>query len=199
MRVSIFTAILCILFTTTAFADAPAQLSLAESPRAALIGPLAPTPATISVCLVPGCDASAFIVKAIDTADSEIRGQTYNFTDTKIVDALVRAHRDRNVDVQVLVDKTTPCEKNSGVDALVTAGIPVAIDKKPRIAHNKVFEINHQRTIEGSFNFSINAMHNAENTNLVESPVVADWYRAQWDRRKEVSTPYTNRADFCKH
>lgn len=162
------------------------------------IGQLAPGPATVSVCLVPGCDAAGFIVTAIDTAEHEIRGQAYNFTEPTITDALVRAHRDRHVDVQVLVDKTTPCEKKTAVDILTEAGIPVGVDSKPRIAHNKVFVIDQQRTIEGSFNFSGNASHNAENTNLIESPEVANWYHAQWDRRHEVSKTYTNKADFCK-
>jgi phosphatidylserine/phosphatidylglycerophosphate/cardiolipin synthase-like enzyme len=110
--------------------------------------PLPPTPTTISSCTVPGCDVTAFIVAAIDGADQGIRGQAYNFTGAPIVAALVRA-KERGVDLAMLLDKISPCQKGEGADALAAAGIPVAIDRRPRIAHNKVLIIDGERVIEG--------------------------------------------------
>src|SRR5579863_8366157 len=157
---------------------------------------LPPTAAMIASCLVPGCDATAFIVKAIDGAQAEIRGQAYNFTSAAIVEALVRA-RQRGVYVAILLDKISPCQRGSGADALALAGIPVMIDARPRIAHNKVLIIDRERLILGSFNFSAGAMRNAEDTNLVNAPAVAAYYLAYWTARQQASTPYNERGQWC--
>lgn len=158
---------------------------------------LPPTPATITSCLVPGCDATAFIVAAIEGAHNEIRGQAYNFSSAPIIDALVRARR-RGIDVAMLLDKISPCQTGEGADALTAAGIPVMIDATPRIAHNKVMVFDRARVILGSFNFSAAAMRNAEDTNLVAAPAVAAYYLAYWQARQAVSTPYRDRALWCR-
>jgi phosphatidylserine/phosphatidylglycerophosphate/cardiolipin synthase-like enzyme len=154
------------------------------------------TAATIASCVVPGCDATAFIVKAIDGAQAEIRGQAYNFTNAAIIEALLRV-RQRGVSVAMLFDKITPCQRGSGADALAVAGIPVMIDARPRIAHNKVLVIDRERVILGSFNFSAGAMRNAEDTNLVGAPAVAAYYLAYWRARQKASTPYGQRGRWC--
>ena len=168
---------------------------VASSPRLEATE-LAAMPAAISSCLVPGCDAEAFIARAIDGAGHELRVQAYNFTEGPIADALMRAGA-RGVDVAVLLDKIAPCQRRSAADAIRNAGIPVAIDRQVRIAHNKVVIIDRNRVIEGSFNFSRSAMKNAENTNLVVSPVRAEDYREQWERRARVSVAYVDQASSC--
>jgi phosphatidylserine/phosphatidylglycerophosphate/cardiolipin synthase-like enzyme len=178
---------LTVLFTVAAcLVAAPARSS-----------ELPPSPAAVSSCVVPGCDATAFIIAAIDGAQAEIRGQAYGFTSAPIAAALVRA-RERGIDVEMLLDKTSPCGRKEVVDTLVAAGIPVAIDHAPRIAHNKVLVIDRNRVIEGSFNFTAGAMHNAENTNLVSGPGIAGYYRAYWDGRRAASEPYGERALWCR-
>jgi phosphatidylserine/phosphatidylglycerophosphate/cardiolipin synthase-like enzyme len=154
-------------------------------------------PATIATCLVPGCDATAFIVAAIDGAQREIRGQAYNFTNQSIIDALVRARR-RGIDVAMLLDKLSPCQRGEGVDTLAAAGIPVLIDAQPRIAHNKVLIIDRSSVVLGSFNFSASAMRNAEDTNLVSGDALAARFLSYWRERREVATPYGGRALWCR-
>ena len=170
--------------------------SIAGAPAHPVTAELPPTPATIESCLVPGCDATAFIVKAIEDARHEIRGQAYNFTSAPIIDALLRA-RQRGVDVAMLLDKIAPCQKGAGADVLAAAGIPVMIDDSPRIAHNKVLVVDRAQVILGSFNFSAAAMRNAEDTNLVTAPAVAAHYLAYWEARQAVSTPYRDRIRWC--
>jgi hypothetical protein len=48
---------------------------------------------------------------------------------------LIRA-KQRGVDVQLIADRTTPCERHSGVGPLARAGIPIWIDHSARIAHS---------------------------------------------------------------
>jgi len=153
-------------------------------------------PATIASCLVPGCDGTKFIAEAIDGARRELRIQFYNFTSPPIAAAIVRA-RQRGVDVAVLLDRISPCQRGAAADQVKDAGIPVAIDGAVRIAHNKVAVIDRDRVIEGSFNASVAAMSNAENTNLVISPAVAEAYRAQWILRAAQSQRYVDRSHSC--
>ncbi len=63
------------------------------------------------------------------------------------------AHK-RGVEVQVVLDKSQRTEKYSSADFLVNMGIPVRIDARHAIAHNKVMVIDGQTVITGSFNFT---------------------------------------------
>jgi phospholipase D len=132
------------------------------SPGQAHAAPLGQTsaPATIASCLVPGCDGTKFIAEAIDGARRELRIQFYNFTSAPIAAAIIRA-RERGVDVAMLLDKISPCQRGAAADQIEAAGIPVAIDRSVRIAHNKVVVIDRLRVIEGSFNASAAATQNA--------------------------------------
>jgi phosphatidylserine/phosphatidylglycerophosphate/cardiolipin synthase-like enzyme len=54
--------------------------------------------------------------------------------------------------VRVVADKTTPCERGSGIDPLARAGVPIWIDRGVRIAHAKATVIDDQVTLLGSMN-----------------------------------------------
>jgi hypothetical protein len=58
-----------------------------------------------------------------------------------IVEALVRA-KERGVDVRLIADRTTPCERESGIEPLAAAGVPVWIDAQARVAHAKAMVID---------------------------------------------------------
>jgi hypothetical protein len=55
----------------------------------------------------------------------------------RIIAAIIEAHR-RGVLVTVILDKISPSQKGEGADPVHDAGIPTFIDRKPKIAHNKV-------------------------------------------------------------
>jgi hypothetical protein len=46
---------------------------------------------------------------------------------------------DRGIDVRLIADKTTPCGRNSPVDPLAAAGVPIWIDREVRVAHAKTW------------------------------------------------------------
>lgn len=136
-----------------------------------------------------GADCAGLVVAEIATARSLLLVQAYNFTEPRIVAAIIAAHR-RGVSVTLLVDKISAHQRGEGVRAAGDAGIPVFVDNRPKIAHNKIVIIDRAIVITGSFNFSRNAeCCNAENLLVVHSRALAAAYAANFARRRGVSEP----------
>jgi phosphatidylserine/phosphatidylglycerophosphate/cardiolipin synthase-like enzyme len=148
------------------------------------------------VCFTPGGACTDLVVSEIAGAQKQILVQAYSFTSVPILAALKAAHA-RGVDVEVIVDKSSARQSKSGsrysaATFLTNAGIPVWVDTKVAIAHNKVMVIDGAKVITGSFNFTMAAQnHNAENLIVLEDPVLAAEYRANWERRRAVSQRYS--------
>ena len=134
------------------------------------------TGAAVAVCFSPEEDCTAFAVDPIDRAEAQILVNAYGLTtSSSIVEALVRA-KQRGVDVRLIADRTTPCERNSGINPLAHSGIPIWIDHGARIAHSKSMVIDNQVTLTGSMNWTGGAAQNSENLNLVASKIIAAAY-----------------------
>jgi phosphatidylserine/phosphatidylglycerophosphate/cardiolipin synthase-like enzyme len=95
---------------------------------------------------------------------------------------VIRAH-DRGVKVAVIAGKWTPCEQREGLTPVAAAGIPVWIDARARIAHEKPLIIDRRITIMGSYNFSAGVAFTSEDLNVVTSPEVAAAFAAHWQAR----------------
>lgn len=135
-----------------------------------------------------GCTEA--IVKNLDQAERYVLVQAYSFTSKPIAEALVNAHK-RGVKVKVLLDKSQRNGKGSKLSLLVDAGIPVSIDTKHAIAHNKVMIIDGVTVLTGSFNFTNAAEDkNAENLLVIRDKVVARKYRNNWNSHSKHSEPY---------
>jgi phosphatidylserine/phosphatidylglycerophosphate/cardiolipin synthase-like enzyme len=147
------------------------------------------------VCFTPGGKCTDLIVREIASARQSILVQAYSFTSVPILSALKAAHP-RGVDVEVIVDKSSARQSKSGsrysaATYLTNAGVPVWVDTKVAIAHNKVMIIDVTMVITGSFNFTAAAQKsNAENLLVLDDPALAAKYTANWERRRAVSTPY---------
>jgi phosphatidylserine/phosphatidylglycerophosphate/cardiolipin synthase-like enzyme len=153
--------------------------------------------ATIETCFAPESDCAALAVRAIDRAERQILVGAYGLTTgSGIVEALLRAHR-RGVEVKLIADRSTPCGRNSGIDPLAGAGVPVWIDHIARIAHAKTMVIDGAVTLNGSYNWTRGASANSEDLNLVASPIVAGAYAAHWRDRQAVSLRFDRREDWC--
>jgi phospholipase D len=155
------------------------------------------TGAAVAVCFSPEEDCTAFAVDAIDRAETQILVNAGLTTNSRTVDALVRA-KQRGVDVRLIADRTTPCERNSGINPLARAGIPIWIDHGARIAHSKSMVIDNQVTLTGSMNWTGGAAQNSENLNLVASKIIAAAYAGHWHQRLALSLPYAQREDWCR-
>jgi phosphatidylserine/phosphatidylglycerophosphate/cardiolipin synthase-like enzyme len=110
--------------------------------------------------------------------------------------ALVAAKR-RGVDVVVILDKTdertSSDRNNSGAEFVARAGIPVFIDYRPAIAHNKVIVVDQHIVVTGSYNFTAAAEHrNSANVTVVYSASVASQFLSNWQSRRAVSRAFVN-------
>jgi phosphatidylserine/phosphatidylglycerophosphate/cardiolipin synthase-like enzyme len=149
-----------------------------------------PTPTDEQVYFSPKGGCTEAIVKNLDQAERSILVQAYSFTSKPIAEALIAAHK-RGVKVKVLLDKSQLHGKGSKLDLLVDAGIPVSIDTKHAIAHNKVMIIDGVTVLTGSFNFTNAAEdRNAENLLVVRDKAIARKYRNNWNKHQKHSERY---------
>jgi len=171
-------------------------LLVSTVPPAALAAEQAP----LQVCFTPGGDCTDLVVGQIAAARHQILVQAYSFTSVPILSALRAAHA-RGVDVEVIVDKTSAGVSKSGSHYsaaiyLNNAGIPVWVDIKVAIAHNKVMIVDGAVVITGSFNFTAAAQNrNAENLLVISDPTIAAQYRDNWRRRQGVSMRFGRAAE----
>ena len=154
--------------------------------------------AAVAVCFSPEENCAAFADRAIGDAEREILVGAYGLTNgSGVVEALIRA-KQRGIDVRLIADKTTPCERNSAVGPLAAAGVPVWIDDQARIAHAKTMVIDGAFTLTGSYNWTRGAAANSEDLNLISSPDVAAAYATHWRQCLAVSVRFDRREDWCK-
>lgn len=92
------------------------------------------------------------IVKELNRAKNSVLVQAYTFTSAPIAKALLNAHK-RGAKVEVIVDKSQRKQKYSSATFLYNQGIPVKIDAKHAIAHNKVRVNDGETVITRCFNF----------------------------------------------
>ena len=161
----------------------------------AAFAPILPTSsvdqAAIAVCFATEEHCAALAVRAINNAEREILVGAYGLTTgSRIVEALILAKK-RGVDVRLIADKTTPCERESGIEPLAAAGVPIWIDAQARIT---TMVIDGAVTLTGSMHWMA---VNAEDLNLVSSPAVAAAYAPHWHNRLAVSVRFDRREDWC--
>lgn len=120
---------------------------------------------------------------AILQADTSIRFMTFSFT----VDELAHAILERAVDgvsVQGIFERVGSETRFSELTPLHCAGLDVRQDGNPYILHHKVFIIDDDTVVTGSFNFSANAAgSNDENLLIIQDADLAAQYLAEFDRR----------------
>jgi phosphatidylserine/phosphatidylglycerophosphate/cardiolipin synthase-like enzyme len=147
----------------------------------------------ISVCFTPGQNCTQQIVTVINQTQKTLFVQAYQFTSAPIARAVVLA-KQRGVDVKLILDKSQyNRNKYSPAAFFEHEGIPVWIDYKPNIAHNKIMVSDNTKIITGSFNFSKNAQdRNAENLLIITDPDLASKYTSNFNQRLLFSDNLTN-------
>jgi len=191
-------AALTLLAPSTALARKSSTERLIENAYAALTagGPVTlPATGELEVAFSPHGGCTALVVKVIQSARTSIRVLAYSFTSAPIANALVEAHK-RGVDVRVVVDKSQKSARYTSANFIANAGIPVRIDFKHAIAHNKVIVVDGHTVEQGSFNYTRAAENsNAENV-LVnwDNPKLAELYlrdwKKHWDHSEAVAARY---------
>lgn len=142
------------------------------------------------VCFTPGQNCTGELVQIIDRAKSSILVQAYSFTSKPIAYALADA-KQRGVEVKVILDKSQLKERNSMLPYLARQHIPIWIDDRVAIAHNKVMVFDGQLVSTGSFNFTNSAQkRNAENLLILSDASLAQQYSRNWYHRQTLSQVY---------
>lgn len=132
-----------------------------------------------------GCQDA--IVAHIQSAKRSIHVQAYAFTSKPIMAALVAAQT-AGKDVQVIVDSGEAKQPVNPVATLRAGKVPVYLDAKHLIAHNKVMVFDSDEIFTGSYNFSNAAeKENAENCLIVFNSKIADDYEKNWETHKAHS------------
>lgn len=158
------------------------------------LGPVSPgssgLPArTSTVHFSPNGGCTDECVARIAEAKQSVRVLAYSFTSRPIAAALVQAH-DRGIDVRVVLDKENLRDEHSQMKALLADGVPVKVDSKHQIMHDKVILIDGRTVLTGSFNFSLAAEeHNAENLLTDANSPLAGAYADNWTLHDAHSEP----------
>ena len=143
-----------------------------------------------TVCFTLGQDDCALVAVAeIQKAKKTLEVEQFQLTEPRIGQAIIDA-KNRGVEVRLIVDKKAPGEKNGQTPAIAAAGIPVWVDSKPHIAHNKVVIVDQTTVIGGSFNLTSNAdRFNSENLLILRDPQWAAAYEVNFENRLAASEP----------
>ena len=144
----------------------------------------------VQVFFSPRGGAQDALVATIGQAKDTIFVQAYSFTSAPIAKALVDAAK-RGVKIEAILDKSQRSARYTGATFLKNEGIPVYIDDKHAIAHNKVMIIDGSIVVTGSFNFTKAAEEkNAENLLIIRNKEMVKIYMDNWDKHKEHSEAY---------
>ena len=139
-----------------------------------------------------GCTEA--VIRELNKAKNTILVQAYSFTSAPIAKALLNAHK-RGVKVEVILDKSQRTQKYSSATFFLNQGIPVRIDDKHAIAHNKVIIIDGEIVITGSFNFTKAAEeNNAENLLVIHDRKLASIYTKNWQDHAQHAEVYAGRG-----
>ncbi|WP_337049918.1 phospholipase D family protein [Serratia fonticola] len=145
---------------------------------------------TFSVGFSPSHDALNVILSAINGAKHHIDVAAYSFTSKPVAAALVATTK-RGVAVRVVADEKANNDRYTAVTFLANQDVPVRLDARYAIMHNKFMVIDDSAIETGSFNYSASAVtRNAENALLIENtPELATAYQGEFTRLWKESTP----------
>jgi phosphatidylserine/phosphatidylglycerophosphate/cardiolipin synthase-like enzyme len=133
----------------------------------------------------PDRGATELVVKTIEGAHHTIRVAAYSFTSAPIAKALVAASK-QGIDVRnvrMVADKSNATVQYTAATFLANQGVPVRLDYRYAIMHDKFIVVDGATVELGSFNFTAAAeKHNAENVLVLRDPAVAERYAAEWER-----------------
>ena len=135
-------------------------------------------------------DVVSAITSTLDSADTSIRFMTFSFTIEEIGE-LMLSKAASGVLVQGIFETLGSETSFSRLTPLFCAGLAVRQDGNPFRLHHKVFIVDDDTVITGSFNISANATNsNDENLLIIQDPALTAQYLAEFERRwAEAVTP----------
>lgn len=144
----------------------------------------------LQVYFGPEDDVGDWIALAVKEARTSVRFMAFAFTHEQIGQAVLdRAQA--GVPVAGIFEQRGSETASSLLAPMLCAGLPVRQDGNPRTFHHKVFILDDETVILGSFNFTASADDsNDENALIITNAEIAAQYNAEFDRRwAEAKTP----------
>jgi len=134
--------------------------------------------------------ASDLVLNTIKSAQREIDMAAYEFTSTKIANALIDAHK-RGVRVSVVVDTQENRGKGySKIYVLARHGVEIRLNAHYAIQHNKFCVVDDTTVETGSFNYTRAAeVDNAENAVVIHDAKLAGLYHQEFTRLWQEADP----------
>jgi phosphatidylserine/phosphatidylglycerophosphate/cardiolipin synthase-like enzyme len=137
------------------------------------------------------------ILDEINRADESIHFMTFSFTRDDLGMALLDA-AERGVTIEGVFETTGSETRFSEMSRLHCAGLDVRQDGNPGILHHKVFVVDDDTVITGSFNFSNNAVEsNDENLLIIQSSDMAALFLREFERIQQIATVPTASDVTC--
>lgn len=115
------------------------------------------------------------VLREIYNANSSVYFMAYSFTSTPI-SGLIAEKRRNGLDIKGIVESSQK-SKYWQYDFLLNSSVKVILDKNSHLMHHKVFIIDNETVITGSFNPTANAeFDNDENLVIMHSREIAERY-----------------------
>jgi phosphatidylserine/phosphatidylglycerophosphate/cardiolipin synthase-like enzyme len=148
----------------------------------------APSSATYEVAFSPARQSEDAILRFIMEAKRSVHVAAYSFTSKEIAQALLDA-KARGVDVRVVLDRSQETAKYSAAMFLANHAVPVRVDGKYQLQHQKIVIVDGANIETGSYNFTASARdRNSENVIIIRNaPALAARYEANWVKMWEES------------
>lgn len=141
----------------------------------------------VRILFSPDDEVIDAITNEITAADEEVIFMAFSFTEEEIGNAILRTAA-RGVHVEGVFELRGSETQFSRLRTLYCAGLDVRQDGNPSTMHHKVFVIDRERVITGSFNFSVNATrNNDENMVIIYDRDLAAQFLEEYERVKAVS------------
>jgi phosphatidylserine/phosphatidylglycerophosphate/cardiolipin synthase-like enzyme len=149
----------------------------------------------IQVLFAPEDEIASRLIPLLEGAKKGIRFMAFSFTHDAIGSAIL-ARANAGLDVRGIFETRGSEVEYSEMRSLFCARVPVRQDGNPGTFHHKVFVIDNETVITGSFNFSESADEsNDENMLIVTNRDIAARYLSEFERRwAEAKEP--NRAEM---
>lgn len=137
----------------------------------------------VEIGFSPGKTAKQIVLNAIKEAKTSIDIAAYSFTSKPIALALVEA-QNRGVTVRIVSDKKISVGNHTAVTYMTNHRIPVRVNDKYIIMHNKFMIVDGHSVETGSFNYTKNAaFRNAENVIYLRNRIdIAEKYKREFNR-----------------
>lgn len=121
------------------------------------------------------------LLSYINSATRSLDICVFTITCNEIADAITAAAQ-RGVAVRVISDNDQAASQGSDVSSLRQAGIPVRLDKDANHMHHKFAIIDGRLLINGSFNWTRNAvLGNQENVTILDNPAAIQRFGQQFE------------------